>query len=281
MRIASCLFVAIAALPTPVQAASHYYSDQHFIDFATGYTTTLFAPDGYTVSAERISESNGPFNFAIDVRYERTGPNPSSVRMWTFNESYVYDPSLQGIIDTIDFTLSQRAAIRSEGGDVSLAGAPSYSSVLARQGGRIYRAARAGPAFRDGFTYVTDYRTGLTAADFRLFDPANPAAGSEERGLDFAGGAITFGFELALFGTVRADGTPVTGHTVASYRADDFFMAVHAQDPALPPDPQPAVVPEPGIWLTMIAGFGLVGATIRRQARPGRPSGRIADARTC
>jgi hypothetical protein len=42
------------------------------------------------------------------------------------------------------------------------------------------------------------------------------------------------------------------------------------------PDTVPAI-PEPGTWLMMIVGFGILGSWLRRQRRDSRPSGALRN----
>lgn len=43
--------------------------------------------------------------------------------------------------------------------------------------------------------------------------------------------------------------------------------------PTTPPDIRPTPVPEPGTWLMLIVGFGLVGVAVRRGRRPAQARG--------
>jgi len=68
--------------------------------------------------------------------------------------------------------------------------------------------------------------------------------------------AVTAGHDYLL--SLLANDCPYGGH--AGYAYLDGFGSV-----APPPGPTPGGVPEPATWALMIAGFGMVGATLRRR----------------
>lgn len=72
--------------------------------------------------------------------------------------------------------------------------------------------------------------------------------------------ARTFGVEDTVYSAFQRANTQLTVFTYLSLRPTNLTVAI-AQ-----------AVPEPGSWMMMIAGFGLVGATARRRPRLCSPS---------
>ena len=246
-------------LPAPAGAATVQFSDADFN--LPDYAITNYAQPGYDTVINQNGEILGTdFNLYFNYSYGRTGANPAGNRLQAFNSSFVYNPQASGAITSLDATLDQRNFLAHDGTAVSLATAPSSLRVLALQDGNIYRSTTFGPAIgAQGVWYATS-ASGLLASNFGLFDPANPNAALGGTGLDFGGSAITFGFELAPFGIVRSDGSPITGRSSAAWQADNFHLTVNAAD--LAPG-----VPEPSAWALLILGFGIVGVGMRARRR--------------
>ena len=259
MRTALIVAAAVALAP-PAFAGTVVFADSDF-DPAR-YTTTIYANPGFDTSVATATGA-GNVGTALGTFYEKTGatsPAPRFQVMYdTGVESFVYDPTTQGEITSIDISLDQLLSLVYNNAPVNLSNSVLQLRVLARQNGELYQAGSNTTAFAIANTFVSSSRVGILATNFTRFDPANPFAPRVGTGLDFAGGgATTFGFELAHYG-VLVNGGPSTGFTSSDMRADNFRLTLHTLDAPT------TAVPEPVTWALMIGGFGMVGATFRRR----------------
>jgi choice-of-anchor A domain-containing protein len=77
------------------------------------------------------------------------------------------------------------------------------------------------------------------------------------------------GSVLAPFATI-SNTTPIEGSVAVRNfnQGGEIHLGTYAgAEPFLAPPPPPPAVPEPASWAMLIAGFGLVGATLRRRRR--------------
>lgn len=257
--LVSLAALSLVAICDPARAATVVFSDSTF-DNADYTHFTYTGGAGFTTSVGQGGPGADP---VLVTTYEKTGPTSPSARFLSLNNTFVYDPSVQGAILSIDVAFDQQISLFHNTTPVNLAGGTAQARLLAEQDGKIYMAVHN--AFT-GLPFDSEYHvasTGFTANEFLLFDPANPFAPRTLTGLDFTGGAITFGFETAHFG-VLVNGGPSTGLVRSRISTDDFRLTLNTQDPV-------GAAPEPATWLLMIGGFGLAGAALRRT----RPSGAI------
>lgn len=254
---------ALAFAADPARAAVTTFTDNTF-DLANSSVTSYAGSAGFTTAFAR-STGVGGIGTALQTSYEKTGSTSPSARFQALNSSFVYDPSASGEILSIDAAFDQRLSLFHDTTQVNLAGAAAQVRVLAEQDGNTYLAIRTaftGLPF-DSFTSVAG--SGFVASDFTLFDSAAPFAPRTLTGLDFAGSAVMFGFELGHFG-VLVNGGPSTGLVRSKMTIDNFQLTLNTQD-------RTGAVPEPATWFLMIADFGLAGAPVRRsrQAAPALP----------
>lgn len=247
---------AVLAVASPAVAGTVVFSDT---TMSLGdYVTTSYADPEFNTSfiAQPEAVVTG-YTAPYGVMAAANAP-----RFQFLNSGFVYDPSASGEILSIDASLDQALAVYYVNQTVSLANATRQLRILAQQDGKLYEAQRN---LQTGMPFNSWYGTsvaGLTEADFLFFDPANPNASRTLTGLDFAGGAITFGFELVHF-RVTATGNTNPADTITSYFwADNFELSVNTLDPT--GDPAGAI-PEPTTWAMLILGFGLSGAVVRRR----------------
>ncbi|MDZ4374165.1 MAG: PEPxxWA-CTERM sorting domain-containing protein [Phenylobacterium sp.] len=237
---------------------------------ASDYQTSIYAGSGITAQTystagvDGLAGGLGTFstsNFA-DAR------NGTPARFLFLNNSFVYDPSTQGAIQSINALMYHSLDITIAGDPVNLANAERVMRVLAMQDGKIYKAIQF-----NGLSYSQQFRlvqaVDLEASDFFLFNPADPWGPRGATGLDFAGSAITFGFELTHYDLAPST-RPDTAQVVSRLVADDFFLLLTTDD-AVPPTGG-GVVPEPSTWAMMILGFGASGAALRARRRGLVPS---------
>ena len=244
------------AVASPLEAATVTFADTE-MDLAN-YDLFDYAQPGYATSTTQ--ETEGGSNRFLAYGYVRMGANPPSNRLQAFNTGFVYDPGLQGAIASIDAALDQRIFVSVDGQQLATASLAQSIRVLAMQDGSVYRSTTFGAPIGGNSIWHSVSTIELTADRFGLFDPANPSAPLGGPGLDFAGSAITFGFELALPGTSRG-GMPLTTETTqAAWQADNFRLTVNTLEIA-------GGVPEPGTWALLILGFGAVGSALRRSKK--------------
>ncbi len=230
------------------------------------YRTTVYANGGVTTGIMQEA-GRGPVGASMGTSYSGTYgqfQNPQPPRFQFLNDAFVYDPSALGAIDTIQASLWQNVFMRHNNQTVEVNGVEVQLRILAEQDGALYEAA-----FRVGGNYLTGQwvqgsKNSIVASDFTLFDPNAPWAPRTLTGLDFAGSAITFGFEIGHFGLTSGAG-PDNVPAYSSFRADDFELVLFTLDPVVNPPGGGGVVPEPATWAMLILGFGCTGSLIRRR----------------
>lgn len=251
MKVA-LLAAAALAVASPALAGTTTFTDSAML--LSSYTFTTYADPGFNTHIVQTVDF-GTGNTSIDTSYTKNGITTPIPRFQGLSTSFVYDPTTQGDITTIDFSIDQLVQISRNGTPVGLVAALPLR-LLAQQNGKLYEAFFQGTALPISGAFVTLGKTGLTAADFFFFDPATPNLPRTLTGLDFTGPAIRFGFETTPFG-VTVNGGPSNGDIVSSVRTDNFSVTVNSLDVA--------AVPEPSTWAMMILGFGLAGTVVRRR----------------
>jgi len=250
----------IALLPLAFAAAPARAATISFVqDFNTiDLDFTEYKPDGYTTS---ISFSDGSQR-AVRYAYDKYSAIAAPMRLHAISQSFLYDPSIQGVIDSIDASMALSNYVYSDGTPLSLASLPNRLRLLAKQNGNVYEAVYDAPGAAGAYgVYSTAARTGFTANDFKLFDPANPNAARTLTGLDFAGSTIAFGFEIAPSNVVYSgSGLPFAGHSAAVSDVGAFSVSINYGVTSSP-------APEPALWATMVVGFGSAGVMLRRKRR--------------
>lgn len=255
MKVA-LLAAAALAVASPAFAASTTFADPEML--LSSYSFTTYKEPGFTTDIYQDQGSGFGLDRSIALYYLKTGPTSPNPRFQAMSTTFVYDPSSQGAITTIDTSLEFLIGLYYNNNPVGLT-AGHQLRLLALQDGNLYEAFRTldtTPLFNQ---WGTASVAGFGAADFLKFDPLDPYAARTETGLDFAGGAIRFGFEVVPYG-VLVGGGPATGNTGAFYRVDNFSVTVNSLGVT-----GPGAVPEPATWAMMIVGFGLAGTAVRRR----------------
>jgi hypothetical protein len=136
-------------------------------------------------------------------------------------------------------------------------GGTLYGSFTSESVDKLLIYTTAGSSFH-GAIYFAGYSFTNVAPDniLRAYDDL-------ERTLDF-----TFAGDLDVAGTLSFTGREF--EAIAHPDGDGFLFSRNvvsgtATGVALPDPPAPTPVPEPASWAMMIAGFGLVGATLRHR----------------
>jgi hypothetical protein len=242
-------------LVLPANAATTLFTD----NFSTlNYDYTEYGTAGYVTG---FSHYNSGGNRSLRWTYDRFGANPVGLRMQALSETFIYDPGVSGVITSIDASLAQSYYLYANGNALTLSTTTNRLRLLAQQDGVLYEATYdAGTPVGTYGVYTTVSKFGFVASDFLRFDPANPNAARTLTGLDFAGSAITFGFEITPNGVQYSNGTPYDGRSIWISNFDDFAVAVNHDDPIVGD-----AVPEPAQWALLIGGFALTGTAARRR----------------
>lgn len=243
---------ALAFAADPARA-DVVFSDSDFN--LADYEVATYANAGFTTSFFQ-GFGVGGVGTSLATSYEKFGPSSPAPRFHALNSNFVYDPSVDGAILSIDIAFDAFISLYHNLSVVNVAGGSAQARIMAEQNGKLYIAARnvfTGLPFESWYNVAS---TTFLANEFSLFDPANPFAPRTLRELDFTGGPITFGVEIAHFG-VLTNGGPSTGRVQSTMAMDNLSLTLRTADPQ-------TAVPEPATWALMIAGFGLAGAALRR-----------------
>ncbi|WP_293902739.1 PEPxxWA-CTERM sorting domain-containing protein [Phenylobacterium sp.] len=248
---------AFAVAAMPALAGTTSYSDTTFN--VSDYTLGAFKDAAVTVDSYGQTPTGGNPAAALQGTVSSTGTNLQGVLFTALNTTFTYDPTASGAITSLDFALERYAnpfvgATQSNVGSYSL-------RLLAEQAGTLYQATFVfGPFNVPGGDWHALSQTGILASNFFVLDGSNFAGSGAVGGLDYSGGAITFGFAMRGGGLFNVDGSPFTGSATNDLRADNFALTVNSAS---------AAVPEPATWAMMILGLGGVGGTLRaRRRRP-------------
>ena len=261
------LAAALMAAASPAMAAFVEFGDTELT--VSDYQTSIYAGSGITAQTYATTGADGLAGLGtFSTSSYADARNGTPARFQFLNNSFVYDPSTQGEILSINALMYHSLNITIGDDVVSLANAERIMRVLAMQDGKIYKAAQLG-----GLAYSQQFRivqaVDLKASDFFYFDPTNPWGPRGATGLDFAGSAITFGFELTHY-DLTPTGRPDTLQVANRLVADDFFILLTTDD--APPPTGGGVVPEPSTWAMLILGFGASGAALRARRRQTVPA---------
>lgn len=262
MKLGLALAAIAVALPLSASAANVYLFDS--APKAANYEFTTYLPAGENFSTSNYAAQGqyGYFDQALGFYYRKDGQANSAPRYQAMNTSFVYDPSTEGAILSIDAALTQKHYLYLDGQSVTPLTPMAYTlRVLAEQDGKLYEASAFGGTAPGILGWNYSSLTGLGASDFLLFDRDNPYAPRTQTGLDFAGGRIRFGFEVIPSRVIYTNGSPIpqTSYSTAFYEVDDFGIVLRTAEIA-----DGGGVPEPATWALMITGFGLTGAALRR-----------------
>lgn len=244
--------IGCALTATSALAAQTTFTDTTFN--GGDYTLGSFHDAAVTVNSYGQTATGNP-GTALQGTVSSTGVNLTGVLLTALNNSFVYDPTANGAITSLDFSLD-RFTDPTNGGQPSLVG--SYSlRLLAEQDGQLYQATYIfGPFNQPGGTWNLLSQNGILASQFSTLDAINFTGAGTFGGLNFGGDAITFGFAMRGSGAFDANGAPSTFDQTNDLRADNFTLTVNA-----------AGVPEPANWTLMIVGLGGLGGLMRSRRR--------------
>lgn len=265
MKLGLALAAFVVAAPLSASAGNVYLFDA--APAAANYELTTYEPAGETFTTGNYV-AQGPYGYfdtALGFYYVKSGQAISIPRYQALNTSFVYDPSVQGEILSLDAALTQKTNLYLDGQSVSFSTPPAFTlRILAEQGGELYEAAAFGGTAPGPLGWNFSTLSNLQASDFLLFDRDAPYAPRTQTGLDFAGSQIRFGFEVTPYRVVYTNGTliPATSSSTSYFEVDNFGITLRTADPVIGGG---GAVPEPATWALMIGGFGLTGEMLRRR----------------
>jgi hypothetical protein len=268
MKLGLALAAIAVAFPLSASAANIYLFDSAPTASSYEFTTYLPAGESFTTSNYAAQGQYGYFDKALGFYYRKDGQATLVPRYQAMNTSFVYDPSVEGAILSIDAALTQKHYLYLDGQSVTPSTPIAFTlRVLAEQDGKLYEASAFGGAAPGLMGWNYSSLTGLVASDFLLFDRDNPYAPRTETGLDFTGGSIRFGFEVVPQRVIYTNGNPIpqTSYSTAFYEVDDFGITLRTGDIVAGGGVGVGGVPEPATWALMITGFGLTGVGLRRR----------------
>jgi hypothetical protein len=184
------------------------FRDETFADSDWTVVTSSFEGSGNTVlpggtaTGTQVLTGGNPGSFRDVTHVAPAAPSPTTfAAVWSahFRTGFVYDPSLQGPIATIDFDEDARSTLGSTLGQ--------STGIAIRQGGQIY-VAPAGSTPEAAWTHKQ--LRGLQFSDFGVLAP-NGFPGGSSPDFSAAGGPIEVGF-------TRGNSTSVggAGYTIAA-----------------------------------------------------------------
>lgn len=266
-----CFMKSIFIAAAVAAVASPAFADVVFVDNdlrASSYQTTIYAGPGITA---KTYETTGMGPLAGAMATEATSSfadarNGQPARFQFLNTSFVYDPSLDGAITSIEASMYQSLTMTVGPTPVNLTSTLRTLRVLAEQDGKLYEAVFAMNLPYTGAFQPVDGLS-LAASDFFLFNTATPWAPRTQTGLDFAGAAITFGFEVTHYDLQPNALISDTAQVVSRLAIDNLSITLRT-DPPAGPGGGGGAVPEPATWAMLILGFATSGVALRvRRAR--------------
>ena len=213
------------------------FLDEDFTNFGVDWSSVEIVDTSTQSSAGLSLSGDGNPGTSLRVVYNIGGQPFAELKTFHGNANFVYDPSVNGAIQTIDFSSDART--------IPPGGAFNYFFGF-EQAGNIFEVQLANVDFGPFDPRGT---SGLTASSF--------VASQGSTGVpDFsvAGDPITFGFLLA---------TSIGNSTQFSQfgaELDNYLVQISADT---------STIPEPGSFSLLLVGSGLLGAAriLRRKAK--------------
>lgn len=234
-KLSAILFSSLVGLTfSSMAAASVTFSDGTFN--LSDYSISTYQTGGADITVSQTLVGGNPgAALQVDTHIPATAVSAFYTTEYLVNKTFQYDPSLQGAIDSIEFTYDAYGAISRP--------ASHAVAVVLTQGGNIYSYVDVISDPTLGGTYVTAHAAGLKATDFSLItDLKNITAVDPTQHPSFSSGTLGFGIPGFLYGN-GFFGIPDTSSVV---KFDNLSFTISA-------------VPEPETYAMLLAGLGLIG----------------------
>jgi hypothetical protein len=229
----------IGCIVSGMAAANVTFSDSTFN--LSDYSISKYQTGGADITvSQTLAGGNPGAALQVDTHIPATAVSAFYTTEYLVNNTFQYDPSLQGAIDSIEFTYDAYGAISRP--------ASHAVAVVLTQGGNIYSYVNviSGPTL--GGTFATAHAVGLKAEDFSLItDLKNITAVDPTQHPSFSSGTLGFGIPGFLY----ANGFFGVPDTSSVFKVDNLTFTVSA-------------VPEPETYAMLLAGLWLLGWRLRR-----------------
>ncbi|SCY05123.1 PEP-CTERM protein-sorting domain-containing protein [Nitrosospira sp. Nl5] len=240
-KLSAILFSSLVGFTfSSMAAASVTFSDSTFN--LSDYSISTYQTGGADITvSQTLAGGNPGAALQVDTHIPASSNQIFYTTEYLINTTFQYDPSLQGPIDSIEFTYDAYAALSRPASDAI--------AVVLTQGGNIYSYVEviSGPTL--GGTFETVHAAGLKAADFSLItDLKNITAVDPTQHPDFASGVLGFGVP-GFYYVSGFFGVPDISSVL---KVDNLSFTISA-------------VPEPETYAMLVAGLGLVGFLGRRK----------------
>jgi hypothetical protein len=209
-------------------------------------TPPVFKTDPAATIAISQTLTDGNPGAALVIDYTIPASTSFSSMVGFANSTFAYDPSTQGDITSVDWSIDKWAMLNV---------AFTFSTVrpLIFQSGKFYQYSLGIPPVPE--TWISAPIVGLQAINFDLFNYSTGTFDTAQHP-DFAGSTLLFGFAASF-----ASSFLVPTAVDAEFRWDNLSIQVHSQD-------QP--VPEPGTLFMIGTGVLVTAARTRRHRRAHR-----------
>ena len=243
MRLKSLgLLPVLFSAAVPLSAAT-IFTDPTFT--LGNYSQVIYNSDTADVTVTVQETASGNPGTAMEVLNTWSTPNITFTTITgLINTTFLYNPSTQGPIQSIDFSVDRYITL--VGGTL---GGTNNGTVLLLQNGKYYFDQITGPALVAG-TFQTIPAAGLLASDFQLLDfTTGIVDGTQHPDFSASGGLIDFGTRVS-FGHINM----VNSGGTLDVRLDNLTISL-------------TTTPEPGAYGLVAAGLAGLWFLRRRRAQ--------------
>jgi hypothetical protein len=237
------LLMILAAVIVVLPLATPAFADTVFFDGTfnlSNYTINSYPTNGDTVTiTQTFAFGNPPPALEAMITAPASGSSTSYAFTYALNDTFVYNPSVQGTITSISFSIDRDIA--------SITGASLGSEAgtsIIFQAGNYYQYEIPLPP--EVGVWQTASATGLVASDYDLITDLTTDALDAAVHPNFAAGPLTFGEKT---GWTDGPGLPATTGVNVS---DNLYYDIVST----------STVPEPTTF--SLISFGLIGAALSR-----------------
>jgi hypothetical protein len=231
-------------------AASVTFSDSTFN--LSDYSISKYQFGGADATVSQTSFGNPGAALQIETHSPGIILNHNYATQYLINNNFRYDPTVQGVINTISASEDIVGQFFQTGSSYPYnpIGSGRGGLILIEQAGNIYTNVRGNvaPPISGTYDFNSVHANGLKATDFGLVTDFTTFQVDERQHPNFSNGVLEFGFPGGPHAT-DFYGLP---ETITVVRIDNFSLTVSS-------------VPEPETYAMLLAGLGLIGFLRRRK----------------